>query len=111
MNTSGGRDETGESALRGSFNARTESSNDLISASMALCRHSREFAWVEFIKNKMCDSFGLIACRGFGGLAIFARTPLMCSSVLPTTSTSTQYHLNFSVNLQDIQTQHFDTVL
>jgi hypothetical protein len=51
---SGGRDETGESAFRRtwrSFNVRTDSSNNLISASMARCRHSQEFAWVGFINT------------------------------------------------------------
>ena len=45
INTSGGSDETGESALRRSFNARTDSSSDLISASIVCCKPSREIAW------------------------------------------------------------------
>ena len=49
-NTSGGRDEMGESALR-NFNSPTDSSNDLTSASMACCKRSREFAWLGFIKK------------------------------------------------------------
>lgn len=49
-NTSGGRDEMGESALR-SFNSPTDSSNDLISVSMACCKRFREFAWLGFIKK------------------------------------------------------------
>jgi hypothetical protein len=43
INTSGGSDEMGESALRRSFNDRTDSSNDLISASIACCKPSQEF--------------------------------------------------------------------
>ena len=50
-NTSGGRDETGESALRRDFNARMDSSNDLISASIESCKRSRDFAWLEFIEK------------------------------------------------------------
>ncbi len=48
---SGGRDETGESELRRSLNVRMDSANDLISASIACCWYSREFAWVGFIKK------------------------------------------------------------
>src|SRR6266702_8565885 len=43
---SGGRDETGASALRRSLNARMESSNALISASMACRWYSREFGFI-----------------------------------------------------------------
>ena len=42
--TSVGRDEMGASALRRRFSARMDSSNDLISASMACRWYSREFA-------------------------------------------------------------------
>ena len=53
-NISGGRDETGESALRRSFKAWTYSSKDLISALM-VC--SKRFVWLEFIaKWNWCQS-------------------------------------------------------
>ena len=42
--TSVGKDEIGASALRRYFSARMDSSNDLISASMACCWNSQEFA-------------------------------------------------------------------
>ena len=42
--TSVGKDEIGANALRRYFNARMDSSNDLISASMACCWYSQEFA-------------------------------------------------------------------
>ena len=42
--TSVGKDEIGASALRRYFSARMDSSNDLISASMACCWCSQEFA-------------------------------------------------------------------
>jgi hypothetical protein len=42
--TSVGRDEIGASALRRCLSARMDSSNDLISASMAFSWYSREFA-------------------------------------------------------------------
>ena len=48
--TSGGRHEIGESVLRRSFNARMDSSNASISASMACC-NSREISWLGFIKK------------------------------------------------------------
>jgi hypothetical protein len=45
----------GERVLRRCLNTRMDSlvdpSNDLISASMASCKRSRESAWVEFIKE------------------------------------------------------------
>ena len=47
--TSVGRDEIGASALRRRFNARMDSSNVSISASMACCWYSREFAWHGYI--------------------------------------------------------------
>ena len=63
--TSGGRDEIAASALRRSFNARRDSSNDSISASMACCKRSREFAWVAYIEKLV------VWCKE--GAIIFAR--------------------------------------
>ena len=48
-NTSGGRDEMGENALRRLFSARMDSFNDSISTSMACCERSQVFAWPAFI--------------------------------------------------------------
>ena len=56
-NISGGRDEMGWSVFRRSFNDRMDTSNDLISASIAACRDSLEFAWVGFIKTEMVLQF------------------------------------------------------
>ena len=49
VKTSEGRDEIGERALRRSLNARIDSSNEKISVSIACCKRSQEFAWLEFI--------------------------------------------------------------
>ena len=54
---SGGRDETGWSAFRRSLNKWMDSSNDLISASIACCCDSLEYAWVGFIKTEMVVQF------------------------------------------------------
>ena len=47
-----GRDEIGATALRRCLSARMDSSNDLISASMACLWNSREFTFLESISTK-----------------------------------------------------------
>ena len=58
--TSGGRDEMGWSAFRRSFNssndlmsALMDSSNALMSVSMACCKDSLELSWAGFIKTEI----------------------------------------------------------
>lgn len=61
------------SALRRSFNARRDSSNDSISASMACCKRSREFAWVAFMEKLV------VWCKDWG---YNFRTPFLNQSVI-----------------------------
>ena len=63
------RDEMVESTLRQRFNAERDSSNDFISASMACCKCSQEFAWVGFIIMEDSRSSAHSRCSSSTALA------------------------------------------